>query len=409
MKSEFNPYSDRLSAQTAALNKATAEKLDWISQLAWYALFDSDASFSNLNLARTEEMRIACELAQSTALLKTQRANVSDLMTKASIGLDPRYWFSSQRAVAKRMSNEASQILVQLEHKCAELQHKKNIYIEQGKCLQTDLNRYRSFDSLRAKDAIRCLDSVQIQLNSEISNLTELTRDADVQLQPHLLMLNEKKRQRVDVLCQMDVAKKFDQSLSNAKNSYDRALIHDECTNELGDGSPKNILRSLQRTLDSIERDIRKLEERLTTIFKRLTREVRTVVIDGNNLCYQRSIFIGLAPLTALVMALSLKYEVIIVFDASARSLFKMKNAEIVAHFDKSVKVHVMPRGGKADEAILELAEKDPTIFVISNDKFTDFTDKRAVAEDRLFKHDIGDDVVCLHDLGLAIQYSSTQ
>lgn len=90
----------------------------------------------------------------------------------------------------------------------------------------------------------------------------------------------------------------------------------------------------------------------------------------------------------------------IIVFDASILRTYRY--TKIQNSFSNEVEVHIA--NDKADETILNLVE-DETTFVLSNDKFKDFFDKKAVKNDQILSFKMIDDKVLIDDLDIVERY----
>ncbi len=65
-----------------------------------------------------------------------------------------------------------------------------------------------------------------------------------------------------------------------------------------------------------------------------------------------------------------------------------------------AAKIHVVQSGRQADETVLDAATK-ATAWVVSNDRFGDYRDKRCVKEGRIIRHEILSDRILVHDLGV--------
>ena len=72
--------------------------------------------------------------------------------------------------------------------------------------------------------------------------------------------------------------------------------------------------------------------------------------------------------------------------------------------FPREVRVHVVASKQAADQTVLETASPSDA-YVISNDRFRDFTDKPAVSGQRLIRHEIVAGKVLIHDLNLAVAF----
>lgn len=199
---------------------------------------------------------------------------------------------------------------------------------------------------------------------------------------------------------EQDVAKaeQIKLRLGGAANSYERKLIHDECAAAFGNDKPARVLDRLGKELGSINHTIVKLDRRLRELAARATRTVETIVIDGNNLCYQQREFVGLSALRPAAHTLAKNHAVVVVFDASIRSKLKMSNQDIAAELGDQVITHIVASKQKADETVLDAAAAS-TAFVVSNDRFGDFPEKAAVRDQRIIRHEILNGKIFIHEL----------
>ena len=106
----------------------------------------------------------------------------------------------------------------------------------------------------------------------------------------------------------------------------------------------------------------------------------------------------------ALTYALADNHKVIVVFDSGIRGLLRMNDKQIAYGFPREVKVHVVASKQNADQTVLEMASPSDA-YVISNDRFRDFTDKAAVIGQRLIRHEILAGKILIHELNLAIAF----
>ena len=61
-------------------------------------------------------------------------------------------------------------------------------------------------------------------------------------------------------------AKAFENALNTAKNSYERKIIHEKCDSYFSESKPSKIIRIKKREVDSVNRNINKLKERIKTL-----------------------------------------------------------------------------------------------------------------------------------------------
>jgi hypothetical protein len=154
-----------------------------------------------------------------------------------------------------------------------------------------------------------------------------------------------------------------------------------------------------------LERDYKKTKQRVEKIALKAAREIDTIVVDGNNLCYEGRTFIGLAALQALMPYLSEYPKVIVVIDSEIRRMLKSDDFSIQKQLGSSVIVHVVAARQKADETVLDLASDNEYSYILSNDTFRDFNEKSVVKDDRIIRHEIIDGNIFVHDLQINVSY----
>lgn len=186
-------------------------------------------------------------------------------------------------------------------------------------------------------------------------------------------------------------------------------MVHQECEKLLGEGSPKKVIRQSESQILRLERDLEKSKKRAIQIRVNVSRDIRKVIIDGNNMCYENGKFVGLPPVIESTKELQRKYKVIIIFDAAIRSQIKAGNQEIRGKFDHSVDVHVVATKQLADETILDIASNDDSCYIISNDRFGEYQEKAAVKDDRLIRHEVVSGNVLIHGLNINVAYETEE
>jgi hypothetical protein len=238
-----------------------------------------------------------------------------------------------------------------------------------------------------------------------VEHLIEKKNKVDTALEPIVKQVNDAKAKISRAQNDRKRAQTLERNLSNAGNSYERAMAHQACENEFDTGSPSKVISIKEAEIRRLERDLEKMEKRAKDIVTRAARDVKQLVIDGNNLCYEGDKFIGLDALKALVPALADLYKIQIVFDASIRRLLHSGDAEVRDAFGNAAQTHIVATKVKADETVLDLAGATKTAFVVSNDRFAEFQEKPTVSDDRFIRHEIVGGRIFIHDLGISETY----
>lgn len=268
-----------------------------------------------------------------------------------------------------------------------------------------EIERHTGFD-LGARSSERAdLARRLAQQTKQVEIASGKKRQVDAAIEPLISQMREVDREKSDTVRAIERAQRLDRDLSGAQNSYERAMVHETCMKEFGTGSPGKVISLREADVRRLDRNLEKLQKRAGNVASKAARDVRQLVVDGNNLCYEGNRFIGLGALRTLVPILSESYDVIVVFDASIREALHGGDAEVRDAIGGNAKVHIVATGVKADETVLDLVGSDQTAFIVSNDRFAEFGEKPAIRDGRLIRHEIVGGRVFVHDLGVSEEY----
>lgn len=405
-------YTNEHAARLVALNqKVSSISLDIQNSsldMQWFAAFDAE----HVSAEVTRCNRVTLSIKQRLNLLTAQIQASSQLkivrMGTAG-GFLANLWRSSEQKVAQHQVAELDKRLAILTQSRSEAHAELTRHEPEEQRLSADLRRYRTFNPLEAQATI-------VGCNEELIHLQQLIEDTRNASERWDAMAGEvsrewqlQQRQLAKIENDIGTAQDFEQALSSAQSSREKAQIHKACALHFDNSKPGLVLSELTKKRRKLERDVLKLEERLQDIARLLDRHVDALVLDGNNLCYSptengQSRFVGLAVLNALVPHLCQTYKVTLIFDPGIRSRLSMNDAGLRALFPEAT-VLVMRSGAKADEGILAAAEFDQGIYIVSNDRFADYPEKRAVKERRLLSHIIHPHSVQIQQLQINIPY----
>ena len=232
----------------------------------------------------------------------------------------------------------------------------------------------------------------------------ELVR-IETKIRPHTQELDRLKSELATLNADIARANRFEQELSSAANSYERAMIHKECEEKFGTGSPKQVINDRRGKIRSLDNNIPKLERRTREELQKLERTIGHLLIDGNNACYEGQSFIGLRAISALLRELGGRYKTTVVFDASIRAMLKTDTQGVERALGTTVNTHVAPTKSAADEYLLKLADQDNSAFILSNDRFAEYHDYSAVKSGRLFRFLIADGKLMANDIDVAVNF----
>ncbi|MFV0477008.1 MAG: hypothetical protein ACK5ME_04130 [Parahaliea sp.] len=268
-----------------------------------------------------------------------------------------------------------------------------------------EISRYKNFDCDTVHSKCRDIEKQLSEQKKRTAVLAKKKLQVDTALEPIISQIREIEQKKSNAASAREKAQKLDDNLSYAGNSYERAMAHQTCERLFGTSSPQRAISKKEAEIRRFDRDLEKLYKRAKITIEKAARNIKKLILDGNNLCYEDSTFLGLDTLKVLVPALVKAYDVTVIFDASIRRALSGSDSDIRDMIGSSVKIHVVASGIKADETILDLAGTDSTAFIISNDRFAEFGEKMAVQQKRIIRHEIVSGRIIIHDLGISEVY----
>lgn len=400
----YNPHTVRHGELTRALSSAEHDLHQLQQDSDWYQRFNPEAGALQAAALQREIVSIRAELQRLDGVRRQMGPILDELVRCTRLGFDPRNWFSAQRRAAlaqlKAMKREFDEFSARSDTAAEQLADRRHA-LAHG---EDALARHRAFDPQRALRSIADAQAACVRLRCELEEVTRRMHEADEQLREPLHELSRYLARQRELQRGLEQAQQLDRQISQARSGYDRRTLHAQCERLLGNSRPSQVVRERQRELDSVQRSIAKLNERLLVIRERVSKTIAALVIDGNNLCYRQQTFLGLAPVQALAAVLVPRYRVTVVFDGSIRRLLGESDRAIAAQFNPVVTVHIVANNAKADETVLDAAV-DAHTFVVSNDRFVDFPGKPAVKGKRLIGHEILNGMVLVHELNVAERF----
>jgi len=273
------------------------------------------------------------------------------------------------------------------------------------KAARKRISDHANFDLNTSETRLSSLEPEIERLKAaQAADNAELLR-IETKIRPHTQEL-DRLRSELDTL-NADIAQAnlFEQALSSAADKKERAMIHHECEEKFGTGSPKQVISDRRGRIRSLDNSIPKLERRIREELEKLERSIGHLLIDGNNACYEGQSFIGLRAISALVRGLGGRFKTTVVFDASIRAMLKTDTQGIERALGPSVNTHVAPTKSAADEYLLKLADQDNSAFILSNDRFAEYHDYAAVKSGRLFRFLIADGKLMANDIDVSVNF----
>lgn len=268
---------------------------------------------------------------------------------------------------------------------------------------QKRISEHESFNLNEAETQLAAIRPKSRQMATDLAAARAEFERIEEKIRPHSQELDRLKSELATFNSDIAKADRFDRDLTTAENSYDRAMIHQECEEQFGSGSPKHVINDRRGKVRRLENNIPKLERRIRDELKKLDRTISHLVIDGNNICYEGQSFIGLRGISALLEALDNRFKLTVVFDASIRAMLKTDSQGVEKLLGPNVATHVAPTKTAADEYLMKLAGKNQNAFILSNDRFAEYHDYDVVKSRRVLRFLIADGKLMANELDISI------
>jgi len=398
----LNPFDEQLeNAEARAFDlssglKTLRNEIDWYESTDLKVLSNSHHELQHdLESQSFECTKIQREVQQIEVSINNQSESINSLW-------NPKNWFDSRQRDLRGRVAAMKKTLETAKKNASKAQGQLQELERQVRAKSEEIEKYKAFD-FAAKNENRTVLANQLsQQRRKVQRIAIRKQQVDDALEPIVKQIREAEQKKSEAIEDKRQAQRLDEELSDANNSYERAMTHEECESKFGTGSPRKVISRKDSEIRRLDRDLGKLMKRAKIVADKAARDIQKLVLDGNNMCYQEDTFIGLVALKSLVPILAGDYEVIVVFDASIRRALGSGDSDVRDVLGNGIDVHVVATGVKADETVLDLAGADKTAFVVSNDRFSEFREKTAIRDQRIIRHEIVSGQILIHDLGVS-------
>lgn len=402
---EYNPLIQKCNELQNILNLKKDKKALLTEELSWFSSTNIESLFSSLEQKKIAQKEYKSLLTINEKEINTLTKNIQDIKQYTKTLFNPLNWFDDeQKSYRKRLNGLKKDHCVSNEHKDKKIKTISKIVSVISK-INSDIKKYELFDKTKTHNEIDTLVREIIVLEEKLKRTSELKNNVDNALRPIISQITEYDNSISTANTKISMAKSIERKLDAAENSYERAMIHEKCETSFGDGSPKKVISQEERKIRQCERDLIKARKRATEIRNKASREIRKIIIDGNNLCYEGNRFVGFKALLVVTNELSSKYKVVVVFDSAIRAQIKANDNIIRSNFSDDIEIHIVATKHLADETVLDIASNDEVCYVLSNDRFGEYRDKEVVTSNRLIRHEIVSGKVIVHDLNINSKY----
>ena len=400
-----NPINQQINGLRKSLIEQENRQKDAELELNWYTTFHFTRESDELKKVQGSIVQNRIELDRTkrdlSILVNELRVSSENLVPiwKITSYFSPEQ--KSQRKSNRRIKEGIGILKIRLEQGKT-----KGVDLKASEAaFENQIQKYREFDIEHWNQIYEDSKNSHAQIRVDLENRKIAANELDQIIQDTEKQINENQSELENIEVEIKKIKRLDRNLSNAKNAYERAMIHKECERMFGVGQPSRAINKFEKHKDSIERTINKITHRLSQQIERYSRNINHLIFDGNNFCYCGEKFIGLTALNMVLRELQQYKRVSVIFDAGIRGLCRSDNQTIKKKLPNWLEVHIVATKQKADETILGFASDNQHAFIITNDRFSDFKSENAVKQKRLIRHEILTDNVFIHDLNIKLTY----
>jgi hypothetical protein len=407
LKKYSNPFSDQLEALHVELSNNEKTKTGINDKIQWYernSFSDFDKRITRL-IDEIEELQVNTNNLK--AELEIKEIEKISILEKQKAKLNPaRYLLKSQRIIKQNL-HEINYLLRNLKLEIEVTPNKINqIYKKIGE-LQSQKTQFANLDINQLKLDLKATTE---NCSSLLGHFTVFKRKDDRfrgYVQPKIDDLKKYSLNLNAAQSELDLAIQLDAELSIAPSGEARGLIHRKSRRIFGNDYPNKIIEPKRVEIESFKRSVEKLQRELKLAFKNVTKKVDLLIIDGNNLCYYKDEFIHFKVLDKIIDYLNNSFPIEIVFDPGIMGLTSKNEDQILEHFSKynNLEVLIMPYGTTADTVILQKAFLDKRSYILSNDNFVEYPERKALINERVFKVIITNSTIHINDLDAVLKY----
>lgn len=404
MKSDFNPHNaeyNNLQGQMLTLStriKEISDELNWYNQTNIGELEDKQKqSILKIN-------SVPQQIDQLGQVLNDLTDRINAVSKQIKTLFNPKNWFNKEQRAHRKDRSVIKSLRNGIQKEIKDAQSRLKTLDGELNETRAIIKRYHEFDVERTKKALDIMGGEYSTLEGRFTPIKRSKDLVDSKLAPIMEKINETQQEICAAETNIKRAEELESDLTSAPNNYNKMLIHKACESEFGEGSPGKVKWKAQKEVSRLYRDLEKLTRRAEEMGIQAARIIKTLIIDGNNMCYESgNRFVGLSPLKVAISRLRLQYKVMVVFDSSITHLLERDLEYLCRQLE--VDVHIVATHKLADETILDRASVDPLIYVISNDRFGEYFDKQVVIDNRIIRHEIINGQVLIHDLDIREQY----
>ena len=274
--------SEEIMKREKILDQKRSDQRKLIERLSWFDSTDIGSLFSSLENDEKSKANIASLLGSINSEIAEITKNIQDTNAQVNSFFNPKNWFDdSQRHFRKRRGELQNNLKTKEDYLAKREEELEDIENGINK-IKIDIDRYKDFDKDTVNKNLAALVSEIPQLEREFQAVKDLKSQVDAELEPVLDQIRTYENLKSSALDKISRAESFEMDLDIAPNSYERAMIHQDCKAAFGEGNPKSVIRKNEGILRRVEKDLVKAQSQAERIRQSAERRFKHLFSKNN-------------------------------------------------------------------------------------------------------------------------------
>ena len=235
--------------------------------ILWYKNYNPDCEKNKAEEAKAKLPTLETERDKYVAKRAPVKEKLDEVRPKIKSGWNPFNWpsilFSKEqqeyRDLARDLEDKYDSLTDKINSLRSTISKQRNII----KQVEQDKEKFKNFDMNNSLVLQQNLKDDIATKEKEYRQLSEHHTFICNQIQPLVDKINEKIDKSNEMQENIEKAEGWEDELNYAVNSYDRAMIHQKCKNEFGDGSPRKVMSHFTGVNERLQKDIELLDDKI--------------------------------------------------------------------------------------------------------------------------------------------------
>ncbi len=281
---QLNPFSKRLDSITDSIGRLVTREEDLVRDLQWYNTTDRKILGEELQEKRAKAESLILSLEKKEAEIAANQRDIDTLSSSLGSPFNPRNWIDNDQRELRRRRRWLKSVDKKRIAEWQEIEKSQQSTHKDIESIKANIQRYDSFDPECRQGELQALQDQIASKKKKAEQIADQKARIDHALEPlnHELKVLESRRETAELnRCR---AKDLVDQLSTARNPYERAKIHEQCEDEFGQDSPRQVAKIYENEAGQLDQELRKVEKRAREIVERTSRKIERTYKEGGSL-----------------------------------------------------------------------------------------------------------------------------